>query len=151
MKIQINNLEALERLIGGDTELEIEVRNSVVQDFAKKHLKCIAESPQIMVAVDAAKRAAIEESKKAIEANLGKFSNSGWNSSFSLNDKIKTEMKFSAERAVGLLVEEKIMDAVKYYIESNSGKYIEKRIEQGINAEIDRRVKEKLQELYKKV
>ena len=42
MKIQINNLAALERLIGGDSELEIEIRNSVVQDFTKKHLKPIA-------------------------------------------------------------------------------------------------------------
>ncbi len=43
MKIQINNLEALERLIGGDTELEMEIRNSVVQDFSKKHLKIVAK------------------------------------------------------------------------------------------------------------
>ena len=41
-KIQINSLEALERLIGGDSELEIEVRNNVVQDFANKHLKGLA-------------------------------------------------------------------------------------------------------------
>jgi uncharacterized protein YqeY len=44
MKIQINSLAALERLIGGDTELEIEVRNSVVQAFSKKHLKSVADS-----------------------------------------------------------------------------------------------------------
>lgn len=44
MKIQINSLEAVERLIGGDTEMEIEVRNSVVQEFAKKHLKAVAET-----------------------------------------------------------------------------------------------------------
>lgn len=42
MKIQINSLEALERLIGGDTEVEIDIRNSVVQEFTKKHLKAIA-------------------------------------------------------------------------------------------------------------
>ena len=41
-KIQINSLDALERLIGGDTELEIEVRNSVIQKFAEKHLKPLA-------------------------------------------------------------------------------------------------------------
>jgi len=38
-KIQINSLEALERLIGNDNELEIEIRNSVVQNFSKKFLK----------------------------------------------------------------------------------------------------------------
>lgn len=44
LKIQINNLEALERLIGGDSEIEIEIRNNIVQEFSKKHLKAIAES-----------------------------------------------------------------------------------------------------------
>lgn len=41
IKIQLNSLEALERLIGGDSELEIDIRNSVAQAFAKKHLKRI--------------------------------------------------------------------------------------------------------------
>ena len=35
--LQINSLKALERLIGGDSELEIGVRNSIVQEFSKKH------------------------------------------------------------------------------------------------------------------
>jgi len=41
MKIQINSLEALERLIGGDTQVEIEIRNSIVQEFTKKYLKAL--------------------------------------------------------------------------------------------------------------
>lgn len=44
MKIQINSLAALERLIGGDTEVEIEVRDSIVQNFSKKHLKTVAQA-----------------------------------------------------------------------------------------------------------
>lgn len=44
MKISINSLEALERLIGGDNELEIEIRNSVVQNFSNKYLKGIANT-----------------------------------------------------------------------------------------------------------
>lgn len=42
VKIQINSLEALERLIGGNTEVEIELRGAIVQEFAKKHLKGVA-------------------------------------------------------------------------------------------------------------
>lgn len=42
MKIQINSLEALERLIGGDTELEMEVRSSVAENFSKKWLSTLA-------------------------------------------------------------------------------------------------------------
>jgi hypothetical protein len=33
----------LERLLGGDTEIEIELRKQIVHEFAKRHLKEIAE------------------------------------------------------------------------------------------------------------
>lgn len=42
VKLQINSREALERLIGGDSQLEVELRNSVVQDFTNRHLKGVA-------------------------------------------------------------------------------------------------------------
>lgn len=45
MKIQINSLDALERLIGGDTDVEIEIRQSVVEIFSKKYLKSIVSEP----------------------------------------------------------------------------------------------------------
>jgi hypothetical protein len=44
VKIQINSVEALERLIGGSTEIEIELRQSVVENFMKKHINAIANS-----------------------------------------------------------------------------------------------------------
>jgi len=44
MKIQINSLAALERLIGGDNDVEIEIRKSVVENFMKKHINAIANS-----------------------------------------------------------------------------------------------------------
>lgn len=55
-KIQINSLAALERLIGGDSELEIEVRNSVVQNFTKKYLKDVANSEIVKVEANLVKR-----------------------------------------------------------------------------------------------
>lgn len=45
MKIQINSLAALERLIGGDNEAEIEIRQSVVEIFTRKYLKTIVAQP----------------------------------------------------------------------------------------------------------
>lgn len=42
VKIQINSLEALERLIGGQTEMELQIKGAVVQEFTKKHLKALA-------------------------------------------------------------------------------------------------------------
>ena len=52
IKIQINSLAALERLIGGDSELEIELRQSVVEAFARKHLKVVVNSEVFKEAVD---------------------------------------------------------------------------------------------------
>jgi hypothetical protein len=40
--IQINSLEALERLIGNDTELEMDIRRNIVEEFCKRHLKTLA-------------------------------------------------------------------------------------------------------------
>lgn len=39
MKIQINSLGALERLIGGDTQIELEIRQNIAEAFAKKYIK----------------------------------------------------------------------------------------------------------------
>jgi molybdopterin converting factor small subunit len=43
IKILID-LKGLERLIGNDTEAEIEIREGIIQTFAKKHLKSLAKS-----------------------------------------------------------------------------------------------------------
>lgn len=42
MKIQINSKEALERLIGDDKEMEIAIKNAVINQFAKQYLKSVA-------------------------------------------------------------------------------------------------------------
>lgn len=57
--IQINSLEALERLIGGDEETLIDIRNSVVQEFTKKHLKSLLTDEM----VDSIKKSILDELK----------------------------------------------------------------------------------------
>jgi predicted transcriptional regulator len=42
--VQINSLEALERLLGNDAEFEFDIRNNIVQKFTEKHLKQVANS-----------------------------------------------------------------------------------------------------------
>lgn len=37
------NVPALERLIGGNSEMEVELRKSIVQEFAKRHLTSVAQ------------------------------------------------------------------------------------------------------------
>lgn len=74
-KIQINSLAALERLIGGDTELEMEIRRSVVEAFAKKHLKAVARALPIEAEMRKLTDSAIVEARgvmnKVIEEHTG--------------------------------------------------------------------------------
>ena len=55
MKIQMNNLEALERLIGGESEVEMDIRASIVDAFCKKHLKSIANEEFVKRMAEAVK------------------------------------------------------------------------------------------------
>ncbi len=61
VKLQINSKEALERLIGGDSQLEIELRNSIVQEFAEKYLKAVANSEVIDSKLEKLKNGLIEQ------------------------------------------------------------------------------------------
>jgi hypothetical protein len=45
MKILLD-VKALERMIAGDSTVEVEIRNGIVQEFAKRHLKVIANSEE---------------------------------------------------------------------------------------------------------
>lgn len=46
MKLSIS-VEALNRLIGGDSEIELQLRQQVVENFAKKHLKALIDDSLI--------------------------------------------------------------------------------------------------------
>jgi hypothetical protein len=55
MRLELN-LPDLERLIGGDTELELSLHKQIVQEFAKRHLKEVADSTAYELALEAVKQ-----------------------------------------------------------------------------------------------
>jgi len=63
MIVQLN-LPALERLIGGDTQIEVELRHQIVEEFARKRLKALCQDPVL------AKMA--QSIQNEIEAYVGK-------------------------------------------------------------------------------
>lgn len=60
MKLYLS-VDALERLMGGDSEAEIRVRNSVVQEFARRHLKAVANSEAMRLAEQTVKKTIDDE------------------------------------------------------------------------------------------
>jgi len=51
IKLQLDK-DALERLIGRDSQVEIDLRSGIVQNFAKKYLKAVAQSELMCKAQD---------------------------------------------------------------------------------------------------
>jgi len=73
MKIQIASLAALERLLGNDTELEIDIRNSVVQAFATKHLKAVVNTDTMAKVTSMVKKEINEKFLENVKLGSGSY------------------------------------------------------------------------------
>lgn len=121
LTIQINNLEALERLIGGDTEIELEIRNNIVQAFTKKYLKQLVNESQIKYDIlreitPSIKKVAQEIQKEVIKEQTEYRINLVNNSKDEL-EKIQNHIKYLVEQSVTKVVEEKIAKSLEPYID----------------------------------
>lgn len=76
IKVQLNSLKALERLIGGDSEIEIEIRNSIVQEFTKRYLKALVTEDHIKTLrteLDIELKRAKDQIQKETQEVFGKY------------------------------------------------------------------------------
>lgn len=147
LTIQINNLEALERLIGGDSEVEVDIRNSVVQRFAEKHLKPLANGHEISDTLTAIMSDIRKQISEKCEKEIATFQTT-WGGS--VHDiKLRPEIKAEIERQVRTLTDEHIRksveEALKFWAnETELKKRIDNRFEyyttDVINAELKSRI-----------
>lgn len=150
IKIQINSLDALERLIGGDNELEIDIRQSVVESFTKKHLKAIAKTDIISAASQAVSKEIRSEFFEIV--NPGKYNESHMFSPTILKQ-LKEELHTAARSELYDLVKDvlatyKIDEVIKERLVS-SANYItddltSATLERRLNKMVDDRLKQKL-------
>lgn len=153
-KIQINSKEALERLIGNDSELEVELRNSIVQEFSKKYLKSVVLEPKFQrFIIDTA-----ENLNKAlqteIQSKIGEIVVDFYGKAklIRLNDATKAIMQEKADEHVSKLVSESIQSAINKYLgESHEhiNTHIENRISYYVNEYINVLIKQKMDKAKK--
>lgn len=105
MKIQINNIETLERLIGGDTELEFDIRQSVVESFTKKHLKSIANTTAMATVANALKKEIIDELLISVKSGSGSY--------FQLTPQLTDALKNAINNDIKNLIYEKLDEVLK--------------------------------------
>jgi hypothetical protein len=150
LTIQINNLEALERLIGGDTEVEVEVRNCVVQKFAEKHLKPLTNAPEVKKAIGSIVDHIREQITEKVSADIATFK-TGW-TGYINEIKLKPEIKSEIDSQVKNIVDDRIRNTVDEAIktwanETDVNARIERRFEYYTNEFINNEIKARLNKL----
>jgi hypothetical protein len=142
MKILLD-VQALERMIAGDSLVEVEIRNGIVQEFAKRHLKAIAGSDEFQKVVrnqlDTV-RLSVEQEMSEVFENVQKDS---WGrvtrQSFkeSIRKKIVEEAHMVIEREISKqvtgMVERRLADiseTVNAYCDSLLSKYTKRTLDE---------------------
>ena len=97
VKIQINSLEALERLIGGDTGLEVDLRASVVAAFTRRYLKDIVATEAIQQAKEDIETQIKNEAFRYIGAE---YTNGKFGKYLKLSPAFLERVRIEAEHAV---------------------------------------------------
>lgn len=147
IKIQINSLEALERLIGGDSDLEMEIRSSIVQEFTKRYLRDIAKTEL----VSTISKALNQEIKTEFFITV----KDGWNRETCLKPeiikKLKEELSYEANTQLKTVVseligEQKAYDKINEAVDKASNWILDKLSEDKLNHRLDLMVDKKLKE-----
>lgn len=106
VKLQVASVKVLERLLGGDTELEVDLRNSVAQEFAKRHLKAVVASREFDTHMRKFEDVIRQEAQEVLGHKKKGFLVSG----SVLNDETKMLVKAQVENEVKRLIRETIDD-----------------------------------------
>lgn len=165
------DLAGLERLIGGNTEAEVEIREGIVRTFARKHLKEIASSVAFKPYLENINSAITEELRAQIPLILVEKANS-WNgrsAQYKLDDddelvkKFKEQLKEEGRKILQPMCDEAFCLARDYITrrfdesvkelkaraEEIVTKHMNKAFEQLVKVEVDRRLKEIAKNLAK--
>lgn len=150
LTIQINNREALERLIGGDSEVEIDIRNSVVQKFAERHLKALANSEPVTSTLKTINESIVNYGKQKVDAEVATFKQDYYKNitEVKLNPAIHAEIDRQIKQKMDTFIFDTVQAAVKTWSdEIKVDERIEKRVAYFTDEYIREAVKKRIEKL----
>lgn len=95
---------ALERLLGGDTEVEVEIRKSIVHEFSKRHLSAVAK--EVYSDIEAAKT----QIRNQVLGDMGAVKMEAWSSG---RYKLTSEATEAIKISVRGLIHEEVVKATR--------------------------------------
>lgn len=124
------NRPALDRLLGGDSELEIELRQQIADQFADKHLRSLLNNKVF----NQWRKTLSTEVDSAIQESLAKTTKQGWRRTVTLNGDIRERIHEAVQEAAEEAIKKEV-DNVVAKVATNYEKRAEERF-----ARIERRV-----------
>lgn len=103
--------KALEALLGGDSEIEVELRQSVVNAFTDKYLKGVVASEQFSKECHKLQNVVAEETRKAIAAKLGQGAFSQY-SEFKLDESVVRRIDRLVTVSIGRAIDKAFAEAL---------------------------------------
>ena len=148
--IQINSQAALERLIGGDSQLAIEARNSIIQNFTQKHLKSLVNLEVVQNEANKLRKDFAVLVNEKIGAEIGVIKTDGYQKVF------QSALRPEIQEFLNKTIESKVYDLIKKSVEEKvASMNIEKLVKDMIDASVAYRirdgVKKRLDEVSKTI
>ena len=160
MRLELN-LPALERMLAGDSEIEVHLRHQIVEEFAKKHLIAIQKDEtfkEMLKLYQAQQGAAVQAEIAAMRASM-QGGNSGlrWSFEEPFKQAFEQLMKTHLERSKKEL-DEAILSAARIMSRELTGmvraeiqKEIKAQFEAWTKAEIEENVRNRIEEVMTQV
>lgn len=136
-KIVLNvSTDALVAMLGGDSELEVQLRNSIAQEFTRKYLKGIVNEQVVKEALNGASTAATA----ALEEF---FVRDTWSTCWKPKPELDTAIKLVVRKKIDIIISETVQqyvdtldinELIKLQVEHT----VQSRIKAGVTAEISR-------------
>ena len=148
--LQINSLPALERLLGGDSQLEVALRESAAAAFANNRLADLI-TPKILreayaSTADAVSKALIEKSAELARYEGGRFHLSKV-AIEAIQQVLNMEVNRALEERIPKMLEETVERVVRSYIAQGVTRFIQGSGEKELQAAIDAGVRVKLDKI----
>lgn len=156
MKLSIS-VEALERLLGGDTELEIQLRHQVAQQFIMNHFTKFVQSKLFNAIRDEIHKVTEDVRNLAnqkIAEHIGIFKGGGWRGPYEvqllghIQESLNNVVNTAVWDQVGLAIKKNVKDRIEYY-EKKWASVIDERVQKKFDEAIEKKIQEGIESRLK--
>jgi len=134
---------ALDRLLGGDTELELELRQSIACQFAKRHLKPLINCSEIAQIAHDIKGQAVKHATDLITDTVATIKTDWGSKVINLKPEVINTIRSKVREEINTIVSDAVGDAISEVIKEIP-QIVTNRVNVNVTAEVKRQVDAKM-------